>query len=177
MPAAVEEVAVTSAPAKKGKKTVIIILTVLVIEAVAIIGAMTMLGGSPPEASAIDAPSTAPVPEEDKLIEALVLHARMPNSKSGVAYIYDTEIYVQVKKRHVDRVKGEIEQFQNEIKAEITAIWRTAEPQHFQEPKLETLTRKVYAMLNERFGMDKARNEAIVTKVVIVMSTGFRIDS
>ena len=101
----------------------------------------------------------------------------MPNNKSGVTYIYATEIYVQVKQRNLEKVKGEIEQFQNEIKADITAIWRIAEPQHFQEPKLESLTRKVYALLDERFGMDKSHKEPIVSKVVIVMSTGFRIDS
>jgi hypothetical protein len=83
----------------------------------------------------------------------------------------------------LEKVKAEIEQFQNEIKADITAIWRTAEPQHFQEPRLENLTRKVYALLTERFGVEKSvKTEGaaplpIVSKVVIVMSTGFRVDS
>ena len=59
----------------------------------------------------------------------------------------------------------------------------TEPPQHFQEPRLENLTRKVYALLNERFGVDKnsksedGQPQPIVTKVVIVMSTGFRVDS
>ncbi len=101
----------------------------------------------------------------------------MPNNKSGVSYIFATEVYVQVRERHLDKVKAEVEQFQNEIKADITAIWRSAEPQYFQEPKLENLTRKVTSLLTDRFGADKERNEPIVHKVVIVMSTGFRIDS
>jgi flagellar basal body-associated protein FliL len=163
---------------KKGKKTVITVLVILVIEAVAIIGAMKFLGGhGPQEAHAEDPHAAAQVSEDDKIVEAKVLEAQMPNNKSGVTYLYPAEIYVQVKKRHEEKVKGEVEQFQNEIKADITAIWRTAEPQHFQEPKLESLTRKVYALLDDRFGMDKERNEPIVSKVVIVMSTGFRIDN
>jgi hypothetical protein len=38
------------------------------------------------------------------------------------------------------------------------------------------LTRKVYALLSDRFGMDQESEEPIVTKVVIVMGTGLRID-
>lgn len=160
----------------RGKKTVIAIAVLLAIEAVVIVGAMRMLGG-PKEVSAEEVAHDAKLTEDDKIVEALVLNAQLPNNKSGVTYLYPAEVYVQVKKRHADKVKAEIEQFQNEIKADVTAIWRTAEPQHFQEPKLENLTRKVYALLNDRFGVDKEKNEPVVSKVVIVMSTGFRIDS
>src|SRR6185436_4028488 len=104
-------------------------------------------------ASAIE--PTATKSEDEKIVEIQVLKAQMPNNKSGVTYIFDAEIYVQVKQKHAGNVEEEIEQFQNEIKADITAIWRTAEPQYFQEPKLENLTRKVYALLNDRFGLDK----------------------
>ena len=167
-----------AAPPNKSKKTAITVMVILVVEAVAIIGGMKMLGGhGPQEATAEEIHAAAQLSEDDKIVEAMVLDAQMPNNKSGVTYLYPAEIFVQVKKRHAEQVKGEIEQFQNEIKADITAIWRTAEPQHFQEPKLESLTRKVYALLNERFGLDKEHSEPIVSKVVIVMSTGFRIDN
>jgi hypothetical protein len=173
-----EPTAVAEAPRPSRKKTVIMIACILLVEAVVFVGAMwKFLGGHPAEAEAADAAHTQQATEDDKIVEALVLEAKMPNNKSGVTYLYPTEVYVQVKKRHAEHVKGEIEQFQNEIKAEILAIWRTAEPQHFQEPRLENLTRKVYAMLNDRFGMDKEREEPIIAKVVIVMSTGFRIDT
>ena len=172
-----EEAAPAQPVARKGgKKTAIMVAAILVVEAVVIVGAMKFLGGGPSKVHATDITEPAQVLEDDKIVEAEVLKAKMPNNKSGVTYIYDTEIYVQVKKRHADKVKAEIEQFQNEIKADITAIWRTAEPQYFQEPKLEKLTRKVYALLNERYGAGPD-NEPIVSKVVIVMSTGFRIDT
>ena len=160
----------------KSKKTAVVVMAILAVEAVIIIGAMKFLGGKPSTASAVEVEPDSHASEEDKIVETLVLDAKMPNNKSGVTYIYAAEIYVQVKQRYLPKVKSEIEQFQNEIKADITAIWRTAEPQHFQEPKLENLTRKVYAMLNERFGEDKTHKESIVSKVVIVMSTGFRVD-
>jgi flagellar basal body-associated protein FliL len=162
---------------KAGKKTMIMVIAVLAVEAVVIVGAMKFLGGGPAQVHAKDQAAAPVISEDDKIVETQVLKANMPNNKSGVTYVYDTEVYVQVKRKHVEHVDEEIEQFQNEIKSEITAIWRTAEPQYFQEPKLENLTRKVYALLNERFGIDKETNEPIIAKCVIVMSTGFRIDS
>lgn len=171
-----EETQAAPAEKPKSKKTAIVVVAILALEAVIIFGAMKFLGGNAAHVSAVEVEPDGPASEEEKIVETLVLDAKMPNNKSGVTYIYAAEIYVQVKQRHLPRVKSEIEQFQNEIKADITAIWRTAEPQHFQEPKLENLTRKVYALLSERFGEDKTHKEPIVSKVVIVMSTGFRVD-
>jgi hypothetical protein len=158
-------------------KTALAVLILLGLEAGLIIGAMSIIGGKPDVAGADD--SALPDldnAEDNKIVEILVLDGKLPNAKAGIAYIYDTEIYVQVKSRHAERVNSELEQFYNEIKAEISAIWRTAEPAHFKEPKLETLTRKVYAMLEERFGADPETGEPILVKCVIVMGTGIRVD-
>ena len=175
-----EEASSGGAPAAAGKKggfkTVLVVTVILIVEAVGIVGAMMFLGGEPGQVSAMDIEHAEHDTEGEKIIELPVLEANMPNNKSGVTYLYATEVYVQVKQRYAERVKAEIEQFKAEIKADINAIWRTGEPQHFQEPKLETLTRKVYALLDDRFGDDKAHDEAVVLKVVVVMSTGFRMD-
>jgi flagellar basal body-associated protein FliL len=177
MPAAEANTPTETAPKKSGKKTLIMVAAMLIVEAAIIVGVMMFLGGGPKKVSAVQMAHADESHPGDKIVETLVLDAKMPNNKSGVSYIYATEIYVQVRERHLEKVKAEIEQFQNEIKADLTAIWRSAEPQYFQEPKLENLTRKVTAQLNERFGDDKEHNEPVVHKVVIVMSTGFRIDS
>jgi flagellar basal body-associated protein FliL len=167
----------TGAPKKSNMKTIIMVVVILVVEGVGIVGAMKMLGGNPAEVSAVDVVHPEEAAEGEEIVEVRVLEAKMPNNKSGVAYLYNTEVYVQVKSKHAEDVEAEVEQFQNEIKSDITAIWRTAEPQYFQEPKLETLTRKVYALLNERFGTDHEKHDPVVSKVVIVMSIGFRIES
>ena len=166
----------SAAPKKKPLKAIMAVAVVLIVEAVVIIGAMMMLGG-PAKVEAQELPGHIEASEDDKIVEVPVLDARLANNKTGVTYLYNTEVFVQVKKKQSERVKAEIEQFKNEIKAEISAIWRTSEPHHFQEPKLENLTRKVEAMLNERFGRDKEMGEAVIQKCVIVMGTGFRIDS
>ncbi len=161
---------------KQKLKPMLLIVAILVLEAVVIVGALKFFTG-PTVAHAEDPMALAGVPEEEKITEVMILSARLPNSRSGVTYLYDTEIYVQVKRKYAERVQEELEQFQNEIRAELTALWRTSEPQHFREPRLETLTRKVYALLGERFGNDSESGEAVVNKPVIVMGTGFRVDS
>ena len=168
-----------SAPrGRKGSfKMILAVLGLLVFEAALIVGAMMIIGGEPKVAGADD--STLPeveTAEDEKIVEILVLDGKLPNAKTGITYLYDTEIYVQVRRKYADRVNSELEQFYNEIKADISAIWRTSEPQHFKEPKLENLTRKVYALLNERFGTDPDDGEPILVKCVLVMGTGFRVD-
>ena len=156
-------------------KLILVVGGILVLEAVVIIGAMMFLGG-PPDVEAAEVPAVLDAPEDEQIVEILVLDAKLPNNKSGVTYLYDTEIYVQVKKRYETEVAEELQQFRNEIKSEITAIWRTAEMRHFQEPRLESVTRRIQTMLSDRFGVDLQRDEPIISKCVIVMGMGFRID-
>ncbi len=156
-------------------KTIVIVATILLIEAAAVIGVLMFIAG-PSTVGATGLATTDEIVGDERIIETMVIHAKLPNSRSGVTYLYDTEIYVQTKERHAGRVNRELEQFNNEIRAAITAIWRTAEPHHFQEPNLETLTRNVDALLSDRFGLDPMTEEPVVQKSVVVMGTGFRID-
>jgi hypothetical protein len=160
---------------KSPLRLVIVLGGILVVEAVVIIGAMMILGG-PPNVEAAEVPALMTAPEDERIVEILVIDAKLPNNKSGMTYLYDTEIYVQVKKRYSDQVAEELQQFRNEIKSEITAIWRTSEMRHFQEPRMESLTRRIQTMLSDRFGVDRQRDEPIISKCVIVMGMGFRID-
>ncbi len=167
----------TAAPDGKNKrKMMIIIMAIVVLEAALILG-VVMLWAGPASVDASSMPGELDVAGGDRIVETLVLDARLPNNRTGVTYLYDTEIFVQTRERHVDRVRQELDQFQNEIRAEISAIWRTSEPHHFQEPRLDTLTRKVNSLLNQRFGVDDRSGDPIVEKCVVVMGTGFRVDS
>ncbi|MHC4990139.1 MAG: hypothetical protein ACYTGC_04085 [Planctomycetota bacterium] len=160
---------------KSRLRTVILILALIGGEAAVIIAAMQMLSG-PDAVKGESVLEGVEISQDDRIVEQLVVEGRFPNAKRGFTYIYDTEVYVQIRNRHREQVIAELEQFRNEIKAELTAIWRTAEPYDFDQPKLENLTRKVHALLNGRFGVDVETGETVVTKVVIVMGSGLRID-
>ncbi len=162
---------------KKSFKSILMVFGLLVGEAAVIVCAMMFLGRDPDVSSANSALPNDEQTESEKIVELQVLDGKLPNAKTGVTYLYNTEIYVQVKNKNSERVTNELGQFSNEIKADIGAIWRTSDPRHFQEPKLENLTRKIYALLHERFGVDSDDGEPVLVKCVIVMGTGFRIDS
>jgi hypothetical protein len=158
---------------RSAPRVALVVGGILVVEAVVIIGAMTILSGpAPVEAARV--PAALEAPEEERITEILVLDDKLPNDRTGVTYLYETEIFAQVKKRYADRVSAELQQFRNEIRSEIAAIWRTAEPGNFQEPRFETLTRRVQTLLADRFGVDRAHDEPIISKCVIVMGTGMR---
>ena len=159
---------------KSPLRTIILVVAILLIEAGAFIGWMML---HKPEL--VEANRNVPiieVPDDEKIVELVVIDARLPNNKSGVMYLYDAQVWVQVKNRYAAQVADQLDRFRNEIKAEITAIWRTSDPRHFQEPKLENLTRKINALLDARFGADPQTGETILTKSVIVMQPGFRVD-
>ncbi|MHC4910732.1 MAG: hypothetical protein ACYTF9_13555 [Planctomycetota bacterium] len=164
-------------PKPKGKlKLIMMLVAMLAIEAVVIVGALALFSG-PADVQAESGLEDDIVAADEQLVEQLVVDARFANAKRGVTYLYDTEVYIQVKTRYQTPVAEEIERFRNEIKAELNAIWRLTEPQYFEEPNLEFLTRKVYAQMTKRFGIDQETGDPIVDKVVIVMGTGFRVDN
>jgi hypothetical protein len=163
-------------PAKGGKKTMILVVAMLAIEAVVIIGAMKMLGGPQPVHAESVVPEQGEETEEEKSVEVLVLDDKLPNSRQGVNYLYKTEIYVQVKRKHEPMVTDILTRYRMELRAELIALWRTSDPKEIQEPRMENLTRKVEALLAERFGHDKESDDPIILKCVIVSGPGFRVD-
>lgn len=170
------ETAESPHPAKKsgGSKFALITVVLLVVEA-AVFGSLFMFLSKPKSAAATE-PVVVKDPEEEKLVEILVLNERLANDRSGLTFVYPTEIYVQVKRKDEVWVTEEIERFRNEIRADVVAVWRTAEPHHFQEPRLESLTRRVETLLRERFDNQQAEAEPVVAKCVIVSGTGIRIN-
>lgn len=156
-------------------KTVILVLAIVIVEAAAIIGFFKMTAPDP-VAAAQNNDAVLEVDELDKIVELRVIDVRLPNNKGGVTYLYETQVWVQCKQRYSEQVNDVLDRHRNEITAEITAIWRTSDPRHFKEPKLENLTRKVGALIDARFGIDPDLGQPIITKCLIVMQPGFRLD-
>lgn len=159
-----------------GAKFAIITVVLLVVEG-AVLGGVFMMMNKPKAAEATE-PTVHVDPEEEKLVEVLVLNERLANDRSGLTYVYPTEIYVQVKKKDEESVTEEIERFKNELRADIAALWRTSEPHHLQEPRMESMTRRVETLLRERFDKHggEGATEPVVQKCVIVSGTGIRVN-
>ena len=160
-------------PKRSPLKFVLLVVTMLLVEGVVIVGAMWMIR---PPAPVMAVPAhTDEISEDDQPVEILVLEDKLANDRSGATYIYPAEIFVQVRSRNQAEVEAQIERFRNELRADVLAIWRTAEPRHFQEPRLDHLTRRIHDLLSHRFKGDPTDEEPMILKTVIVSGTGFRV--
>ena len=165
-------------PRPKGRTrygTLVLVCTVLLAEAAALVGVLDIaIGPSSAQAGAAAVVDDAGLGA--RVVETLVLDARLENDRAGVTNVFDTEVWVQTCAKHQDQVHREIERVRNELRAEIMAIWKSAQPRHLREPELDTVTRRIMASLTSRFGVDEASGEQIIRKCIIVSGTGFRAD-
>lgn len=157
-------------------RTVVTVVVLLLLEAFLIIGAVALFKDNPGAVSGASAAGTRKgwdvAPE---IIEIPVLNGNLYNERSGIAYVYSTEVFAHVKGRNADVVRRHVSQFRQEIRSEIAALWREAEPRHLKEPRLETLTRLVHAHLDRRLGVDPADSDPLILKTIVVQGTGFRV--
>lgn len=167
--------ATEAAPKKKsgGMKFILVVVVLLAVEGAALF--FFFAKGAPKKVEATE-PVVVANPEDEKLVELLVLDDRLVNDRTGISYLYQTEIYCKVRKKDEGWVKDEIERSKNEIRAQVGGIWRTAEPTHFQEPLFETLTRRVESVLRERFDAKATDGKSVIDRCVLVVGTGIRIN-
>jgi len=145
-------------------KAIIIVAVVLLLEAGTIIGTI-YFGGGPAkvQGEGIVADDEADL---NKLVEVEVVSGKFTNERTGRTYVYDTEIFATVKKKHADQFKEELDSMAQRIRSEIDAIFRGADPAFFAERERSTLTRQITAALQGRFSED-ADGESIVNSIVI----------
>ena len=129
---------------------IIAVGAVLLIEAVVIV-AMFVFSGGPDTASASPGEPDA-MAEMEMPAEIMVAKGKFQNTASGRNLMYDTEIYIVVKKKYQERVEAQVEAMKAVIMRDITIIFRRATPSQLREQELATLTRQVRADLNTRFG-------------------------
>lgn len=154
-------------------KTVGILAAVLALEAGAISAAF-MLAGGPAEVKAEGAAADDHALLEQP-VEILVIADRFQNTRTGRAYMYDTEIFVVTKKKHEEQVGDRLEHMKAQITTDIATIFRRAEPSHLLEPELSTLTRQVRAAIDGRLGHDED-GQPYADEVLIKKCMQFRAD-
>lgn len=151
-------------------KTVIILAVVLLIEGAAISAAFLLTGG--PDAVKADGALMDEMAEMEQPVEELVVADNFQNTKTGKTYIYDTEIFVVVKRKNRERVMKTLETMSAQVTTAIAIIFRRAEPAHLLEPSLATLNHQIKVALDERFKRDDEGNP-IVQQVLIKKCTQF----
>jgi len=162
-------------PAKKSLpiKTIAVVAVVLVLEAVAIIGVFMFSGGP--------APATAEALEDDPAImaeqpvEVLIVADKFQNTRRGQTFLYDTEIFIVVKQKHAGEVEQRIETMRATITADISAIFRKAEPSQLIADELSVIRRQIEAVLDQRLGTDDS-GLSMIEHVLIPKCTQFRAD-
>jgi flagellar basal body-associated protein FliL len=171
-----EQQAQEQAPKKKKLpiKTFLILVAVLLIEAAAI-SLSFMFSGGPASVRANTAAETLAA-QAQKLVEVQVANDRFQNVKTGRTYLYETEIYIVVKKKYQTKVEEKVKDMAQEINTEISYIFRRAEPAHLIEPTLSTLTRQIHAKLDELLGPAEDDGKSMIEKVLISKCTQYRAD-
>jgi len=164
----------TEAPAKKLPiKTIIVVLGLLVVEGAGVVALMKILGK--PGAVKAGEASQLVLDDGEQKSELLIVEDRFPNHQTGRVWLWETEVQVQVKQKHLEYVERVLEERQAEIKTGISAIWRNAHQRHLTEPSLDTLNRQVTSYLNEIFGHD-SESEPRIARVLLPKCVGFPAD-
>ncbi|QDU33179.1 hypothetical protein KS4_12240 [Poriferisphaera corsica] len=164
----------TDQPQKKLPiKALIAVVAVLVIEAVAI--SAVFLLNNQPDAAKADTTAVDEAAAAEKEMEQLLLQDKFQNTRTGRAYLYDTTIYFTVKNKNLATVEDKIEINRARIEADISSIFRKAEPAYLMEFELSTLTRQIKAVLDDRIGTDPVEDKPFITDVIMRMKR-FRAD-
>lgn len=149
---------------KLNLKTLIILGVVLFLEVATVLLTFVLAGG--PNPAAADRAAAVAADKSNQEVEELVIQGRFANSKRGDVYLYDTEIYVVVLRKHQEKVQEQLKRLSAQMNKDIGDIFRRAEPSFMHEDELQTLTRQVKEVLDERLGPD-AEGESLVKRVLI----------
>ena len=167
--------AATGAPRGGRFKTFLLAGGLLIGEAVLLLGGYHYVAG--PQSVSADSDQEIVDAPEQRITELQLINERLTNNRMGAVYVYPVEIYVQVNEPDSVWWNELTDQYQNEIRAEIAALWRSADQLVLDDPKLEVMTRRVQTLLRTRFEGEANPEVPRICKVVIVPSTGFRIRS
>lgn len=146
-------------------KLIIIVGAVMLVEG-AVLGGLWMMFGQPQQAEAQELQEDT-LSEQEELVEVLLIGDKFQNTRLGSqSFLYDTTIYVLVKRKNQAYVEERIESNINRLKEDITQIFARAEPAHLNEPELQTLKRHILAACEVHFKED-AEHDPYIEKVII----------
>ena len=164
----------TSSAKSGGRMKVMAMAAAAMLAEAGVIMALFMFLSGPDEVAAEGQLAPMPV-EEQRIAEVMLIDEQLTNDRLGTVHVYPVEIYVHVPETDRAWFDDQVGQFQNEIRAEVTALWRSTDPAALQDPRMSVLTDKVTSMLRARFEGETDPEHPRIRKVVIVSGTGFRV--
>ena len=154
-------------------RVVLLVAVVLLLEGGTI--AVTILLSRSPQSAAAKGLEADLLTEQNRLVEVLVVRDNFVNQRQGHTFLYDTEIFITVRKKDSEQTRARLDAMQAQLTTEIGTVFRRAEPAVLQEFELATLTRQIKAVLDDRMGMD-AEGKPLVQDVFIRKCIGIRAD-
>lgn len=160
-------------PNKSSKKVLMIVVAIMALETLGV-GAFLMLSGKAP--SAAEATIVGDSPDSpDALVEVQMVSDRFQNMHTGRVWQWDTEVFIQVRRKDQERVTAELERRKAEITSGVGELIRKATHTQLREPELQTLNRKLESYFTEIFGVD-ADNQPRAVHVLIPKMRGSPAD-
>jgi flagellar basal body-associated protein FliL len=148
---------------KSGKMKIIgVVGAIMLLEGVAVFGAMKFLGAGAGTNEAAELQVAATQPEEFVELEVLKLGA--PNNREGKPVLWNIEVVVRVRAADSEMIQKSIDENQNTLKDRFSRILRGADPEHLKEPGLETLRRQAMFELGRVLGGEGKIEEVLIPK-------------
>lgn len=163
-------------PARQGglsMRLVIVILGIMLAEAGAVVGFLSLTGPSFSKA-AETADLTIDVGEQTQ--EVIVVSERFQNLQSGRVWQWEIELWLKVKTKNADQVQKRLEAHQAEIQQAINNIISRSQHAHLKEPGHQTLIRQLTKTMEEFMtpqGEEKPLFESVILPKVRGNPTDF----
>lgn len=160
----------TAAPERKSKvpwKSILVLVGIMMLEGG--VFALWMTFADPKSASGAGNPDV-PTQVVNASAEVKVLEFQAFNRKTGRTYRYDISVCVECAKQDQKTVEVRRDERRALIQDEFRTLVAKADPQHLQEPDLETLRRQFKATLDEVLG------EGLVKRVLIPSCCPYPVD-
>jgi hypothetical protein len=110
--------------------------------------------------------SVVVVNQDNERVEIQVAAEKYQNARQGKVYLYDTEVYVAVARKHEAKVASEIKRASARIRSEVQAIFGRADPAHLLAADRATLSRQIRAVLDETLGKDEEGKSMILDVMI-----------
>ncbi len=144
-------------------KLIAVILGIMLAEAGAVIGFLSLTGPSRSDAAE---PADLAVDASEQTQEIRVVSERFQNLQSGRVWQWEIELWLKVKAKNAEQVQKRLEAHQAEIQQAINNIISRSQHAHLKEPGHETLTRQLTRTM-EQFMTPEGEQAPLFEKVLL----------